>query len=350
MRGPSRREMLASAVWGTAAIAVGVRGTAAHADPAPPARGRAAGTTTRGHARDMNTRGQARDMTSHGQARDMTTRGHARDMNTRGQARDMSTRGQVGDMSTRRRVGDMSTAQWEAFVRAVRALKARGTYDALVKTYADDFMDTHANGFFLPWQRRYLLDFERELRRVDPAVSVPYWDWTLDGRAPERSAVLSKAYFGGNGSATHDQAVLDGAFAGWTATVPRMHPLRRSYADGERIPAWASTGLIANMLKNPDFQLFNMQLEIHIGAVQMGIGGDLAQPAAPNDPLYWAVACFGDLLWHMWRCRHPKARVRSAYGNVTEESRLPRYGDTVAAVLDIEKLGYRYDGGWPRTR
>ncbi|TQS25141.1 tyrosinase family protein [Microbispora sp. KK1-11] len=288
MRGPSRRELLASAVWGTAAIAFGVRGTAAHADPArPPAR---------------------------------------------------------------RRVGDMTKEQWEAFVRAVRALKARGTYDALVKTYADDFAATHANGFFLPWQRRYLLHFERELQRVDPAVSVPYWDWPLDSRAPERSTVLSKAYFGGNGSAKHDQAVLDGAFAGWTAKVPRVHPLRRSYADGGKIPAWASSDLIANMLKNPDFQVFNMQLEIHIGAVQMGIGGDLSQPAAPNDPLYWVVACFGDLLWHMWRSRHPDAPVRSAYGDVTEESRLPRYGDPVTNVLDVEKLGYRYDGVWPRTR
>ncbi|WP_211591636.1 tyrosinase family protein [Microbispora sp. H10836] len=315
MRGPSRREMLASALWGTAAMALGTGGTAAHADPArPPARLRAG------------------------------------DMTTRRRVGDMTTGRRAGDMTTRRRVGDMTTAQWAAFVRAVRALKARGTYDALVGTYADGFAATHANGYFLPWQRRYLLHFERELRRVDPAVSVPYWDWPLDGRAPARSAVLSKEYFGGNGSAARDHAVIDGAFAGWTAKIPRTHPLRRSYADGETIPAWGTPEVIANMLKNPSFQVFNMQLEIHIGAVQMGIGGDLAQPAAPNDPLYWVVACFGDLLWHMWRSRHPGAPIRSAYGNVTEESRLPRYGDTVAGVLDIEKLGYHYDGAWPRTR
>ncbi|MFG1861516.1 tyrosinase family protein [Microbispora bryophytorum] len=288
MRGPSRRELLASAVWGAAATAFGVRATAVHAAPARPA--------------------------------------------------------------ARRRVGDMTKEQWAAFVRAVRVLKARGTYDALVKTYADDFAATHANGFFLPWQRRYLLQFERELQRIDPAVCVPYWDWPLDSRAPERSVALSKAYFGGNGSAKHDRAVVDGAFAGWAAKVPRIHPLRRSYADGGKIAPWASPDLIADMLKNPDFQVFNMQLEIHMGAVQMGIGGDLAQSAAPNDPLYWAVACFGDLLWQMWRSRHPEAPIRSAYGDVTEDSRLPRYGDTVAGVLDVEKLGYRYDAVWPHTR
>lgn len=288
MRVLSRREVLASALLGTAAIASGARGTAAHAAPPRP--------------------------------------------------------------PVRRRVGDMSEQQWEAFVRAVRTLKERGVYDALVKIHADYFPATHANGFFLPWQRRYLLHFERELQRVDPSVTVPYWDWPLDARSPERAAVLSKDYFGGNGSPQRDRAVLDGAFAGWTARVPRTHPLRRSYADGDKIPRWATAELIGNMLKNPDFQVFNMQVEIHLGAVQMGIGGDLAQPAAPNDPLYWAVACFGDLLWHLWRSRHPKAPVRSAYGNVTEESRLPRYGDTVASVLDIDKLGYRYDDAWPRTR
>ncbi|MBX6382303.1 MAG: tyrosinase family protein [Microbispora sp.] len=280
--------MLASAAWGTAAIALGVRGTAAYADPARP--------------------------------------------------------------SVRRRVGDLTKEQWEAFVRAVRTLKTQGTYDALVKLHADAFTATHANGFFLPWQRRYLLEFERALQRVDPTVSVPYWDWTRDSKAPERSAVLSKEFFGGNGNAAHDRAVLDGRFAGWTPTYPRVHRLRRAYADRGKIPAWASPDLIANVLKNPDFQVFNMQLEIHIGAVQMGIGGDLAQPVAPNDPLFWPVACFGDLLWHMWRTRHPKAPIRSAYGNVTEESRLPRYGDTVASVLDIEKLGYRYDDVWPQAR
>ncbi|MEU7694090.1 tyrosinase family protein [Microbispora sp. SCL1-1] len=286
MRGPSRREMLASAVWGTAAIAFGVRGPAAHAAP----------------------------------------------------------------VTVRRRIGDLPKEQWEAFVRAVRTLKARGTYDALVNAYTEQFAATHANGFFLPWQRRYLLHFERELQRIDPAVSVPYWDWTRDSRSPHRSVVLSKEYFGGNGDAKHDQAVLNGAFAGWTARIPRPHPLRRSYADGGKIPAWASPDLIVNMLKNPDFQVFNMQMEVHIGAVQMGIGGDLALPSAPNDPLYWVIACFGDLLWHTWRTRHPGAPIRSAYGNVTESSRLPRYSEKVANVLDVEKLGYRYDGVWPRTR
>ncbi len=280
--------MLASAMWGTAALVLGAGGTAAYAAPAGP--------------------------------------------------------------QARRRVGDLTKEQWAAFVRAVRALKVRGTYDVLVRTYADGFAATHANGFFLPWQRRHLLHFERELQRVDPAVSVPYWDWPLDGRAPERSAVLSKAFFGGNGTAGRDQAVLDGAFAGWTAGVPRAHPLRRSYADGDRIPSWATPELVANMLRTPDFQTFNMQLEIHIGAVLMGVGGDLAQTTAPNDPLYWVIACFGDLLWQMWRSRHPGAPVRSAYGNVTEQSRLPRYGDTVAGVLDIEKLGYRYAEAWPRPR
>jgi tyrosinase len=35
-------------------------------------------------------------------------------------------------------------------------------------------LPTHA---FLPWHRKYLLAFEELLRRYEPDVMLPYWDW-----------------------------------------------------------------------------------------------------------------------------------------------------------------------------
>ncbi|WP_420903229.1 tyrosinase family protein [Streptomyces clavuligerus] len=36
----------------------------------------------------------------------------------------------------------------------------------------------HFGPSFLPWHRKYLIDFERELKKIDASVSIPYWDWT----------------------------------------------------------------------------------------------------------------------------------------------------------------------------
>ena len=33
---------------------------------------------------------------------------------------------------------------------------------------------------FLTWHRIYLYEFEQRLQDIDPAVTLPYWDWTLD--------------------------------------------------------------------------------------------------------------------------------------------------------------------------
>ncbi|MCJ8282632.1 MAG: tyrosinase family protein, partial [Rivularia sp. ALOHA_DT_140] len=49
---------------------------------------------------------------------------------------------------------------------------------------------------FLPWHRELLDDLENALQKIDPSVTIPYWDWT-DPRALD--VMLSNDFMGGNG-------------------------------------------------------------------------------------------------------------------------------------------------------
>ena len=68
-----------------------------------------------------------------------------------------------------------------------------------------------------------LHSFEEEMRRVEPTVSLPYWDYTLDAEMdnPVNSIVWSSKYFGNaNGE------VITGPFRKWF--TPKG-PLQRNY-------------------------------------------------------------------------------------------------------------------------
>ncbi|BFO21634.1 hypothetical protein SHKM778_80220 [Streptomyces sp. KM77-8] len=73
---------------------------------------------------------------------------------------------------------------------------------------------------FLPWHRRFLLDLEEALRRVDSEVTLPYWDWTRDRAAD--SAPWTADLLGGDGRRS-DLQVTTGPFAhregNWTIRI-----------------------------------------------------------------------------------------------------------------------------------
>ena len=75
----------------------------------------------------------------------------------------------------------------------------------------------HQSPSFLPWHRRYLLDFERRLQAIDPTVTVPYWNWTIDRTL---AAPLWKADFLGGDGRVGDYQVTTGQFAYSTGNWP----------------------------------------------------------------------------------------------------------------------------------
>jgi cysteine-rich repeat protein len=88
-------------------------------------------------------------------------------------------------MRVRKDYRDMSQAEKDLYIEAVNALKTSGVYDKLVQTHAELGNKAYAHGTsgFLPWHRKYLMEYENALRGQSAkynCVTVPYWDWAED--------------------------------------------------------------------------------------------------------------------------------------------------------------------------
>lgn len=121
-------------------------------------------------------------------------------------------------MAVRKNQADLTAPEKRRLVDALLQLKRDGRYDAFVRTHNSFIMsdtDTgdrvgHRSPSFLPWHRRFLIEFERALQSVEPSVTLPYWDWTAD-RTPGAS-LWAADFLGGTGR-DRDGQVMDGPFA-----------------------------------------------------------------------------------------------------------------------------------------
>ena len=137
----------------------------------------------------------------------------------------------AGEMRFRRNAKDLTAEEKNAFTDAILALKSKPspwtegvtTYDQFVLWHRDafdcDLMAAHMGPAFFPWHRMYLHLFEEQLREVDPSITLPYWDWTVDREID--SYLWQDDLMGGDGDPDGDYAVVTGPFrAGeWTITI-----------------------------------------------------------------------------------------------------------------------------------
>ncbi|MEJ7901492.1 MAG: tyrosinase family protein [Thermomicrobiales bacterium] len=137
----------------------------------------------------------------------------------------------AGTLNVRPNGATLSAEQKLAYVNAVRALKVKpspwipsiSTYDTFVLWHRDAFgcalTAAHMGPAFFPWHRMYLHLFEQQLQLVDPTVSLPYWDWSVDREID--SWVWQDDFMGGDGSDDDDEAVITGPFrkGEWELTI-----------------------------------------------------------------------------------------------------------------------------------
>ncbi|MFI9064091.1 tyrosinase family protein [Streptomyces sp. NPDC053429] len=240
-------------------------------------------------------------------------------------------------MYTRQNQKDLTRAQKQRFTAAVLELKRNGTYDQFVRTHGKYFVPDrdrklrvgHMSPSFFPWHRRFLLEFEKQLRSLDAGITIPYWDWTTDNSPA--SSLWAEDFLGGTGR-EGDHQVMTGPFAygkgNWTVTVgvsearyltrnlgrpqtpialPTQAELQWALDDPAYDTApWDSTargGGFRNKLEGwaaPKSERWRNHNKVH-----QWIGGHMTGGTAPNDPVFWLHHAFVDLIWDRWQQKHP---------------------------------------------
>ncbi|MFD5568668.1 tyrosinase MelC2 [Streptomyces cadmiisoli] len=272
-------------------------------------------------------------------------------------------------MTVRKNQASLSADEKRRFVAAVLELKRSGRYDEFVTTHnafimgdVDDGERTgHRSPSFLPWHRRFLLDFERALQSVDASVALPYWDWSADRTAG--SSLWAPDFLGGSGRA-RDGRVTDGPFAesagNWpiTVRVDGRTYLRRALAGAVReLPTPAEVESVLAMSRydtapwNSASDGFRNHLEGWRGVnlhnrVHVWVGGQMATGVSPNDPVFWLTHAYVDKLWARWQRRHPRSGYLPAAGTrdvVDLNDPMKPWNDTTPADMLDHTPHYTFD-------
>lgn len=239
-------------------------------------------------------------------------------------------------MGTRRSATDLTPDEIDRFAAAVVALKqpdpATGVsaYDRLVAlhgavmrievTFASGNVQrtnmAHWNIGFCPWHRRYLLDFERALQAIDPAIDLPYWDWDDHPSALDR--LFANGFAGSLGPTGSAEPVANGRFADFPVAVPLREvwgsPLQRGGGATVSWPPAANSidWLVAlRFSSNGTHPLWIFWQLLEAGwpniltathnAAHNFVGGHMAGAFSPNDPIFWLHHANVDRIWAEWQ-------------------------------------------------
>ncbi len=265
----------------------------------------------------------------------------------------------------RRSASSLTSAQKAAFVAALIELKRRGGYDALVRIHFDRMTADgagnrigHQSPSFLPWHRRYLLDLERRLQAINPAVTVPYWNWTVD--ATPASPVWAANFLGGDGR-SGDRQVMTGPFAyatgNWTLTVrvdSRPYLVRSMGVQTPTLPTAAQLNTVLH--KSPYDTApwsgnspsgMRTALEGLHNQVHVWMGGQMLQTVSPDDPAFFLHHAFIDKCWADWSALQSAGTSRylplAGTANVVDAGELlPPWNDMRPADLIDHTRFYTY--------
>lgn len=285
-------------------------------------------------------------------------------------------------MGIRKNQSSLTPSERAAFVAAVKTLKANGDYDVFVAQHRSAFLagpndPAHGGPAFLPWHREYLRRFELALQQIDPSVSLPYWDWTVDRTST--ASIWNFDFMGGNGTGGSRQ-VASGPFAfstgEWTLAV--LDPgdtrpfLTRAFGAMGSLPTlegvndakdvvpydsapWNSASNMNTSFRN------RLEGVIH-NPGHMWVGGSMMAMSSPNDPVFWLHHCNIDRLWAEWQSENatedylpPSGTPDVVAGHGLDDPMPPWDNEgtppTPRSVLDHHSLGYTYDNepGFPET-
>jgi outer membrane lipoprotein-sorting protein len=214
----------------------------------------------------------------------------------------------------------LTVQECDRLVAALKVVHSRGVVERFARLHEHHFnMNIHRSSHFLPWHREMLVRFERELQSVDPRVSLPYWDSSVD-QSP--SASLWRHSFLGQ---------FDGLWR-----------LQRSLGTVASLP---SPALVQRTQSRTGYGTYWDELErlVH-NPPHRWVGGQMATVTSPRDPVFYLHHAWIDLLWVQWQRANPNAAFVSSMSGAGLNDPLMEWPDrTAAMVLDHHRMRYAYD-------
>jgi tyrosinase len=197
--------------------------------------------------------------------------------------------------------------------------------------------DVHFSGqtmqLFLPWHRAYLYDWEMAMRDRVPAVTLPWWDWTL---GPPRQSGLPRIFTDARGADGQPNPLL-----GYRMNVPHANPpLNRATTRDPHAPDQLPTQVdVDDALSRTDWLDFCDKLEDIHDQVHGWVSGDMGIVAtAAYDPIFWSHHAMIDRIWWLWQARNGNGNIPPDLLDVV----LAPFNFKVSDVLSANALGYDY--------
>lgn len=252
-------------------------------------------------------------------------------------------------LTTRENQSSLSAVRQTAFRNAIAALVREGKYLSLIQDHMDMSHNMHGSmgevGLyrFLAWHRRYLVECERELQRVDAIlrpsavdpVGIPYWRWQdpfptwlvdfLPANNPDNNQ---------KPPARKNASPPSKANAADIDIIVNQFSIQQTGLSGENNYT-KFTYAIEGFGRRHDGSSLPAHNHGHAW-----IGGIMNNSrTSPTDPMFWLHHAEIDRLWEVWRQANATPRPNLSDTDLI----LDPWAESYDEVLDITALGYSYD-------
>jgi tyrosinase len=211
---------------------------------------------------------------------------------------------QTAMIRIRKNANDLTSAERDRFVAAFATLNDSGA--GVFQDFRDMHVDmtsneAHGRAAFLSWHRAYLLDLERELQAVNPAVVLPYW--RFDEPAPN---VFTPDFMGSSTSTLETSVAPTNPLSTWVTDGQPGISRRARFAEktdpAPGLPGFPVLTEVETLQLGLDFVGFNdMEASPH-GAAHVSFDGFIRSiGTAARDPLFFLLHCNVDRLWAKWQ-------------------------------------------------
>ena len=239
----------------------------------------------------------------------------------------------------RKNANNLTTAERDRFLDALTTLnQTLNMYEIFNEIHRIGIREAHFGPAFSPWHRAFILDLERQLQAIDPAVTVPYW--RFDEAAPN---VFSPDFMGGASNTSVPSFSTNNPLALWR--IENMSGIVRSpLFSPNQSPNIISEFATLNI--SNQYDAFNAGLESgphnRAHGLAAGTGGWIGTvPTAVRDPLFFLLHTNVDRLWAKWQWANDRFDTNSV-------STYTPQGDFPGSTLADAHIGhYLNDTAWP---